>query len=134
MLRSCIGIVVLLAALACTGGTPERTGTAVATEQGFFLVTAKPGIDPLKINQIHEWRVHLTDKHGKPIDEAMIAVDGDMPEHQHGLPTQPELTRRLGDGDYLIEGVKFSMPGLWQLTFTIQYAGVTDSVTLELTL
>lgn len=134
MLRTWTGIAVLLAAVACSEETPGPDPDAVATEQGFFLVTPEPGLDPLEINKIHEWRLHVTDKHGKPIDEAMIGVDGDMPEHQHGLPTRPELTQRLGNGDYVIEGVKFSMPGAWELTFTIQYAGVTDRVTLELTL
>ena len=36
-----------------------------------------------------------------------------MPEHGHGFPTVPEVTEYLGDGKYLVEGLKFSMPGWW---------------------
>ena len=38
-----------------------------------------------------------------------------MPDHDHGLPTQPQVTSRLENGDYLLEGVRFHMPGKWQL-------------------
>jgi hypothetical protein len=41
---------------------------------------------------------------GEPVENATIAVDGDMPEHGHGLPTCPQVTKYLGNGDYLVEG------------------------------
>ena len=45
-----------------------------------------------------------------------LKVDGDMPQHGHGLPTRPRVTRNLGNGDYQIEGVKFQMGGATPLT------------------
>ncbi|HCI88521.1 MAG TPA: auxin-binding protein, partial [Gammaproteobacteria bacterium] len=37
----------------------------------------------------------------------------------HGLPTLPIMTRETSPGRYLLEGVRFHMPGRWQLTVTI---------------
>src|SRR4249920_3274177 len=32
--------------------------------------------------------------------------DGGMPQHGHGLPTRPVVSRELADGTYLMEGMK----------------------------
>ena len=42
-----------------------------------------------------------------------------MPEHGHGLPTEPEVTGELDGGRYVVEGVKFSMPGWWVINLHI---------------
>ena len=54
--------------------------------------------------------------------DAAITVDGDMPQHGHGLPTRPQVTKHLGNGDYLVEGMKFQMGGWWVVDFTIDAA------------
>jgi hypothetical protein len=56
-----------------------------------------------------------------------------MPAHGHGLPTVPTL-RELGDGRYLVEGVKFHMPGAWVMAFRIKAGAVVDSVRFALEL
>ena len=35
-----------------------------------------------------------------------------MPEHNHGFPTAPRVTENLGEGDYLLEGMRFNMGGV----------------------
>jgi hypothetical protein len=57
-----------------------------------------------------------------------------MPEHDHGLPTAPQVTRYLGNGDYLVEGIKFLMNGWWQMSFLITAGEQRDSVTFNLVL
>src|SRR5712691_7747122 len=59
--------------------------------------------DPIPFNQIHNWTIHVETAGGRPVEHAAIAVDGDMPQHFHGLPTRPEVTKELGNGDYLVE-------------------------------
>ncbi len=56
-----------------------------------------------------------------------------VPEHEHGLPTLPQV-KNLGGGRYLIEGLKFHMPGSWIVALRIKSGGVTDSVRFELAL
>jgi hypothetical protein len=57
-----------------------------------------------------------------------------MPQHGHGLPTRPRVTRNAGDGVYDIEGVRFNMRGWWELTLSIQTAAGADRVTFNLNL
>jgi hypothetical protein len=68
------------------------------------------------------------------VEDAVIEMDGEMPEHGHGLPTKPQVTEYLGDGDYRVEGVKFQMTGWWEVKFEIAANGQTDEVTFNLML
>jgi hypothetical protein len=75
---------------------------------------------------MHTWTLHLEDKAGSPVENAEITVEGDMPAHGHGLPTEPRVTEYLGNGDYLVEGMQFQMGGEWYVEFTIAADGATD--------
>lgn len=88
-------------------------------------------LSPLSINQIHSWHVRVLDGDGESLDLELLQVFGGMPEHDHGLPTQPEVTARLDDGDYLLEGVRFHMQGHWQLQVELQFAGVVDTAIID---
>ena len=68
------------------------------------------------------------------IENAEILVQGGMPEHNHGFPTQPKITKYLGDGCYLLEGMKFHMMGYWTITLSITDGEISDDVTFELNL
>jgi hypothetical protein len=54
-----------------------------------------------------------------------------MPQHGHGLPTRPQVTRELPDGTYLLEGMKFSMTGWWEIKLAIQTTDAADKVTFN---
>ena len=56
---------------------------------------------------------------GKKLKGLNIALSGGMPAHHHGLPTEPVVKWSAENETYLIEGLKFSMPGKWQLQFYI---------------
>ncbi len=100
--------------------------------QGLYRATITPRLDPIKINQVHSWTLHLETPDGRPVQGATITVDGDMPGHGHGLPTRPQVTRALGNGDYLVEGMKFQMTGWWYVEFDITAGGQHDSVRFNL--
>ena len=96
-----------------------------------FVVALEPPATPAAINQIHSWQIKLTTPAGLPITHAQIAVDGGMPQHGHGLPTRPQVTRELADGTYLLEGMKFSMTGWWEIKLAIQSTEGSDKVTFN---
>lgn len=56
-----------------------------------------------------------------------------MPDHGHGLPTAPRVTRHLGGGRYLVEGMRFNMSGWWRLKFTVTVP-VPDTATFNIVL
>jgi hypothetical protein len=109
--------------------------TQAFTAQHRFQVAYTPSVTPPPVNQLHTWTLRVTTPDGQPVEGATIAVDGDMPQHGHGLPTQPRVTRYLGDGQYLVEGVKFQMGGWWVMDFTVTDAtGEADTVRFNLSL
>jgi hypothetical protein len=110
------------------------TATTRLTEQGLYNVAFVSAIDPIAINQIHSWTLHVENTGGEPVDNAEITVDGGMPQHGHGLPTRPQVTQNLGGGDYLVDGLKFQMGGWWEVRYTITADGQTDDITFNLVL
>ncbi len=116
-----------------TVGIAQEQG-AKKSDGGMFRISYESGLRPISINRIHNWIVHIERSDGSPVADAMITLIGGMPEHDHGLPTLPLATQYLGDGDYLVEGMKFHMNGWWQITISITVAGDNDSVTFDLQL
>lgn len=98
------------------------------SDEGLFNVSYTASTGTVPVNQMHQWTLHVENVDGKPVEDATINVDGDMPQHGHGLPTQPRVTRNLGNGDYLVDGMKFQMGGWWLMDFTITAGGQTDAV------
>lgn len=98
-----------------------------------YKVYLKPG-ETLRLRKLQNLRVLVLDAQGRPVEGARIAIDGGMPEHAHGLPTQPQVQGSLGGGLYDIEGLRFSMGGWWQLKLAIESPQGADRVTFNLSL
>lgn len=109
-------------------GTGPRPSAA-----GQFIATLQPG-RPLRPRQLQTVQVAIEDAAGQPVDNATIEIEGGMPEHGHGLPTRPRVTRALGNGLYDIQGLRFNMGGWWELTLAIDTPVGADSVTFNLDL
>ena len=109
------------------------TSTSLSSDQGLFRISYTPERD-IRINQIQSWTLHVETADGQPVENAQIIVDGDMPQHGHGLPTRPQVTEYLGEGDYRVEGLKFHMPGWWIVEFDVAADGMSDHVTFNLLL
>jgi hypothetical protein len=114
--------------------TGRDYSTTQVSEHGLFRVSYTSSQNIVPVNQMHKWTLHVETTDGQPVENAVVTVDGDMPEHGHGLPTRPKVTEYLGDGDYLVEGMKFQMGGWWVMDFTITVNDDTDSVHFNLKL
>ena len=115
---------------------PAESGFGLGPRESrmhLFTVSLEPA-QPLRTRQLQAVTVRLADANGRPVENARITVDGGMPEHGHGLPTQPRVTRALGEGSYQIEGLRFNMGGWWELRLAIEAAAGTDTVTFNLDL
>jgi hypothetical protein len=110
------------------------TSAEKLTDNSAFKVSFKSDLDPITIGSMHSWVLHVETADGQPVEGASIFVDGGMPEHGHGLPTAPQVTEDLGNGDYRVEGLKFQMGGWWEVKFKISANGVEDNVTFNLVL
>jgi hypothetical protein len=116
--------------------TPSNldTSTSQLSDAGLFQISWSSDSDVPPLNQIHIWTLHVETADGQPVEGATILVDGGMPQHGHGLPTSPEVTEDLGNGDYRVEGMKFQMPGFWEVRFNINADGQSDTITFNLIL
>jgi hypothetical protein len=117
-------------------GTSDDLDLSVTrlSAEGSFRVSYRSDIAPIPINSIHGWTLTVVTPDGNPVEDAVISIDGDMPEHGHGMPTQPEVTQELSGGEYLVEGMKFSMPGWWVMKFHIKTIDKEDHATFNLLL
>lgn len=106
----------LLAAVSSSDMKMPSTKKSMA---GFYVVSYESEENPLPLNKIHSWTVDVKTSDGNSLSDANIAVEGLMPAHGHGFPTMPRATENLGDGRYLVEGIKFHMPGHWIVSFKI---------------
>ena len=104
-----------------------------ASVGGHYTAVLQPS-QQLRPRQLQTILVVVTDADGHTVDGATIAIDGGMPQHGHGLPTQPRVTRNLGGGVYEIGGVRFNMGGWWELSLDITSAMGSDKVTFNLAL
>ncbi len=106
--------------------------TTRTSEFGLFTVSYTADQEPIPFNEMHRWTLHVETADGVPVETATIAVDGGMPQHDHGLPTAPEVTENLGGGDYRLEGVKFQMNGWWEIKVVIDDGEDQDEITFNL--
>jgi hypothetical protein len=102
-----------------------RTRTS---ERGLFVASIRPDGPEPSVGPIGTWVLALTTPDGTPVSGAMVRIGGGMPQHDHGFPTEPQVSAAPDPGQYRIEGVKFSMPGLWELRLAIRAGDQSDDV------
>lgn len=101
---------------------------------GAYRVTLTPGLEPVPVGQMHTWMANVTAPDGGTLDDVAVTFDGGMPQHGHGLPTQPQVTGRTEDGAFVVDGVKFNMPGWWEIKLHVEGPAGADVATFNLAL
>jgi len=120
--------------LALEGRSSPDPSTTRLSEKGLYRVSIRSAVEPLRLNELHSWMIHVETADGEAVDNAEIAASGGMPEHNHGFPTAPKVNLNQDGGNYQLEGVKFSMPGWWEMRFNITANGQTDTVVFNVLL
>ncbi|MBX3620871.1 MAG: FixH family protein [Rhizobacter sp.] len=129
--RQSLSLLLLVAVAACSVPHDLDLSLERRSEAGRYVVALQPPASAPALNQLHAWEVTVNTPDGQPVRHAHIDVDGGMPQHGHGLPTRPRVTRELGEGRYLIEGMKFSMTGWWEIKLALQSPAGADKVTFN---
>ena len=131
ILRQLFILVLLLSSVSAQA--QDRPSFELANREG-YRVNIYSRLDPLQINRIHSWELEVLDPQGSVVRNAEVSVSGGMPDHDHGMPTSPQVTGLLANGRYLLEGVRFHMPGRWVLVVDVTAGGVSITVELEFSL
>ena len=100
----------------------SRTRTSA---NGQFVATIEPRGE-IAVSQPLAWTV--------TVSTDQVSVDGWMPNHAHGLPSAPRVTKDLGGGKFAVEELVFSMAGWWEVNVHVDSAGGADTATFNLTL
>ena len=108
------------------GDFSKTSATTVLSTDKKYRVTLYSNTFPIPMQKIHSWTAHIEKANGKPLDKAKIYIHGGMPVHRHGFPVTPRVRKNLGDGKFLIEGVKFSMIGDWEMRLNIKEETARD--------
>ena len=102
------------------------------SQQGYFSVELRASAKQTALSEFQTWLLLIRDAvSDEPVTPVRVAVGGGMPAHGHGLPTQPQVTEYLGDGQYQLEGLMFNMAGQWQLIFEIITNNKSDRVVFD---
>ena len=105
-----------------------------SSASGQLRGTITPQGDSIPKGRLHRWTLHLETADGSVVSPAQVKVSGGMPQHGHGLPTKPRVTRRTPEGDLVVEGMKFNMGGWWVVTFHVATAAGSDSLVFNVRL
>lgn len=121
------GVMMLMPAPADLDLSHTRT-----SEAGAFVASIEPG--PITMGEPQTWTVEVTMTDGSAVGVNDITVDGGMPRHGHGLPTEPRVARDLGDGRFEVENLLFTMAGWWVVNIHVETPAGEDQATFNLTL
>ncbi len=124
-------MVCLLLSLASVTFAAEYTLTGL-TESGLYRVSLMPAEGEVPLAEMHNWIIRLETAEGDAFTPIGLALRGGMPAHGHGMTVEPRVTRRLDDGSFLIEGMKFHMGGEWQLMVGVGGPMGPDQVSFDL--
>lgn len=97
--------------------------------------------DPPPMGALFDVKAKLTLPDGTPVENAKVTLDARMPEHAHGMQTDPKPDPGVCDasglcshpnGEYLSRGFKFHMGGLWSVSVNVDGPRGADSTSFEL--
>lgn len=114
------------AAHAATSAARSANTLEALSNGGKYFVRITPRPWPIPLNELFELEVSAAAANQRDVALTAIElrVDAAMPEHQHGMATEPKL-RRSGNS-FVVEGLQFHMSGWWELYVDITVGGVTE--------
>jgi len=115
------------------GNFSKNSPTVIMSDDKIYRVSLYSNTFPVPLQKIHSWTAHIEYVGGKPLENAKIYIHGGMPIHRHGFPVTPRVKKYLGNGNYLIKGVKFSMMGEWEMRLNIKEKTQRDRAVFRIT-
>ncbi len=117
---------------------PEDPGAAwhsATSRGGSYQVSWRPARGVLPVNEPFELLVWVEAERapGGPVEGAEIIVQGDMPDHGHGMLREPR-SREEAPGLYRVRGMLLHMVGHWTLSIDVLVAGSAEGADFELDL
>jgi hypothetical protein len=103
------------------------------TDTGMYRVYTHPP-SRIDMNRYQTWGIYIEDAAGNALDGVSLKVNADMPAHGHGLLSNPQIKPGSAPGRYRVEGLRFHMPGYWEIRLQMRYLGKQDGLVLPVEL
>jgi hypothetical protein len=108
---------------------PPAWGAPKATQGGKYRIGLTTRPDPPPRGELFTVIATFTELDGTPIDDGKVSLDARMPQHNHGMMTDPidapgqcdaaGANCRHAGGVYETAGFKFHMGGEWTVTVDV---------------
>jgi hypothetical protein len=121
----------LLALPACGDGGGDESnsgGGATPSESGLYQGTFTFDPDP-SITGDNTLHAMLSTAEGEAVTDATVSVEPWMPSMGHGSSTTP-VVHDMGEGNYHIESLTFTMPGSWEVRIEVDAVQGEDGFVL----
>ena len=114
---------------------PTALPKSVCSNGATYGIDILAAPDPIPSGELFEieMQIHEGCRSGPPAEKIIIEVEAVMPGHGHGMATQPRVAP-LGPGRFLVTGLRFHMPGRWEIHFDIDRGGVIERAQAEVAL
>ena len=119
--------------LAAAASAAQAADWPLTVETASYEATLRPQDGRVIVGEFQPWVLRLLRADGSAEDRASIYVSGGMPAHGHGLPTQPQAGRYLGNGQYRIDGLTLTMRGEWVVAFSVSSDAGRDRLLFRFT-
>jgi hypothetical protein len=125
-------------------GTPDATPAIPVLRGSTQLHRYEVALElpnPPPLGELFDVKAKLTLPDGTPIENAKVTMDARMPEHAHGMQTDPKADPGVCEaanlcthpnGEYTSHGFKFHMSGLWSISVQVEGPRGVDSTSFEL--
>lgn len=111
---------------------PRYPSTPLPTVgKGTFKVTQSGKAAPFGLDKLEQMTISVKDKTGAPVNGANFEITARARDIVRLMQTTPQVTRQIGKGQYLVEGLSFTAAGSWLLEFGISAGGREDKALLE---
>jgi len=103
----------------------------VSSKNFDFTVSYKTDPEPIPFLKFFKINFKFEPNNGQDIPEDLkIAIEADMPEHQHGMNVNPKLFK-VDKNNYRVEGMKFHMLGYWEIYLTLRSSKKEDKISFS---
>jgi YtkA-like protein len=113
---------------------PWKDAKEIASNAGTYRVLWRATPEPIPQSQnfaLDLW-VFPAAASEPPLTDLTVSVDAGMPEHGHGMNQVPVVTPLAGR--FHVEGMRFHMPGRWEMYFDITRGALTERAQVEVML
>lgn len=116
-----------------TGGEAQpKTESSGKSKAERFQLSWTTTPSPIVVGDLFTVDTTLRDAKGAAVTGAKVSLDAYMPAHMHGMEGLKPETEAVAatPGLYRTKGMRFQMPGQWELRWTVEAGGESDTAAL----